>query len=210
MEEGGSEDEPELDPKQRRMQRKWSRHTTIAAQDTPLYLLAPKNDTHGLGFDPFQGAKEFREAKQRRLDADNPHLLSTTTLGTAPTSGRGGFGGNERGGGGGALGRKRGIAFGAGVLDEDDDSYGILEDYVTHNDEEVEGYVEGEGLVDERGVPVGRGPRVNKRGLGDRLALTGYTYEIMVRFFSVVLCYVVLPKVFVARVFMAITQCIGF
>ena len=37
-----------------RPRRRWGRHATVAAENTQLYLLAPKTDVHGLGFDPFK------------------------------------------------------------------------------------------------------------------------------------------------------------
>lgn len=37
-----------------RPRRRWGQHATVAAENTQLYLLAPKTDVHGLGFDPFK------------------------------------------------------------------------------------------------------------------------------------------------------------
>lgn len=34
--------------------RKWGREAGVGAENTPIYALAPKMDTHGLGFDPFK------------------------------------------------------------------------------------------------------------------------------------------------------------
>ena len=39
---------------QGRKQRRWGQHVSVAAENTQLYLLAPKTDVHGLGFDPFK------------------------------------------------------------------------------------------------------------------------------------------------------------
>ena len=38
----------------RRRRRGWSQHAGVGAENTPLYLLAPKTDAFGLGFDPFK------------------------------------------------------------------------------------------------------------------------------------------------------------
>lgn len=35
--------------------------------NTPVYVLTPKQDMHGLGFDPFKNAPEFRERKRSRM-----------------------------------------------------------------------------------------------------------------------------------------------
>lgn len=37
-----------------RPRRRWGQHAAVAAENTQLYLLAPKTDVHGLGFDPFK------------------------------------------------------------------------------------------------------------------------------------------------------------
>ncbi|ESQ31860.1 hypothetical protein EUTSA_v10003608mg [Eutrema salsugineum] len=39
------------------------------SESTPVYVLNPKQDLHGLGFDPFKHAPEFREKKRSRLSA---------------------------------------------------------------------------------------------------------------------------------------------
>ncbi|CAH2044127.1 unnamed protein product [Thlaspi arvense] len=39
------------------------------SETTPVYVLNPKQDLHGLGFDPFKHAPEFREKKRSRLSA---------------------------------------------------------------------------------------------------------------------------------------------
>ncbi|KAL5748960.1 hypothetical protein ACOSQ2_026257 [Xanthoceras sorbifolium] len=41
-----------------------------SSRSTPVYLLDPKQDLHGLGYDPFKHAPEFRERKRSRL-SDN-------------------------------------------------------------------------------------------------------------------------------------------
>lgn len=129
---------------------KWGRVAGVGPENTPLHLVPPKSDTHGLGFDPFKGAEEFRAAKRLRAEASRP--------GSNPREGP----------------RGRGIAFGTGVLDEDD-AYGILDDYVTHDD--VGSYDDTAG-VDAQGMPRSRGPHVGRSGLGDRLALKGFAYEV--------------------------------
>ncbi|KAJ4877480.1 G patch domain-containing protein TGH [Raphanus sativus] len=39
------------------------------SETTPVYVLNPKQDLHGLGFDPYKHAPEFREKKRSRLSA---------------------------------------------------------------------------------------------------------------------------------------------
>lgn len=145
---------------------RWGTVAGVGPENTPLHLVKPKHDVYGLGYDPFRGAEEFRLAQQRREEAAYPN---------AHSSGRGKGGRSAAGGGRGGVIRQRGVAFGTGVMDEDD-SFGILEDYVTHDD--VESYEASAGLMDKEGMPLGRGPRVDKIGLGDRLALQGFAYEI--------------------------------
>ena len=140
--------------------RGWGRVVGVGTANTPLHLVTPKHDVHGLGFDPFKDAEEFRAAATQRQ-----HQRNSNT--------RGGGGGGSMVGNNSAQ-RRRGVAFGTGVLDEDD-SFGILDDYVTHDG--VESYEETAG-VDAVGLPVGRGPQLKKRGLGDRLVLQGFAYEI--------------------------------
>ncbi|KAH8491788.1 hypothetical protein H0E87_021404 [Populus deltoides] len=38
-----------------------------SSQSTPVYILNPKEDTHGLGYDPYKHAPEFREKKRTRV-----------------------------------------------------------------------------------------------------------------------------------------------
>jgi G patch domain-containing protein 1 len=159
--------------------RGWGRQAGVGAENAPLHLLRPKTDVHGLGYDPFkvgasgvrgwlrccaprwpafhfsparlnvQGAEEFRAAKRQRSDR-------APSLRTAPAPGR------------------HGVAFGTGALDEDD-SYGIMADYVMDGD--VETYGRGPGAAG-LGLPQGRAPRIERPGLGDRLALQGYSFEV--------------------------------
>ncbi|KAK9105507.1 hypothetical protein Scep_022351 [Stephania cephalantha] len=44
-----------------------------ASQCTPVFVLNPKQDMHGLGFDPFKHAPEFRERKRLRLSGNLEH-----------------------------------------------------------------------------------------------------------------------------------------
>ncbi|KAF5730239.1 putative RNA binding protein [Tripterygium wilfordii] len=41
-----------------------------ASQSTPLFVLNPKQDLHGLGYDPFNHAPEFREKKRSRVSSN--------------------------------------------------------------------------------------------------------------------------------------------
>lgn len=66
-----------------------------------------------MGFDPFKGAEEFRAAKRKRGGFEDEEAVGAGAPGAAAAAAR----------------RGRGVAFGAGVLDEDD-SYGIMDDYV--------------------------------------------------------------------------------
>ncbi|XP_027126391.2 G patch domain-containing protein TGH [Coffea arabica] len=40
---------------------------TVFSRSTPVYVLNPKQDSHGLGYDPFKHAPEFRERKRSRM-----------------------------------------------------------------------------------------------------------------------------------------------
>eukprot|EP00887_Chlorella_sp_A99_P005964 scaffold29.g5964.t1 len=152
-EDGGAEEGGEGGGGGRRHRRAWGREAGVGPENTPLHLLAPKSDTFGLGYDPFRGAEEFRSAKQ----AQQQQVA----------------GGREGQRGGAGAKRRRGIAFGTGVFDEDD-AHGILDDYVTHDD--VESYEH--EAADVGGLSMKRGPKLSKSGLGDRLAKKGYSFEI--------------------------------
>ncbi|KAL4855768.1 G patch domain-containing protein [Chlorella vulgaris] len=143
-----------------RRKRRWGQHVSVAAENTALHLLAPKTDVHGLGFDPFKagvGAEDFRRLKEQRQAAARPGAAAA--------------------GGGQAGKRRRGIAFGSGALDdENEDGYGAgvtLEDYVTHDD--VGDY---DAEVEVGAVSRSRAPKLRRSGLGDRLAQKGYSFEI--------------------------------
>lgn len=101
---------------------KWGTVAGVSIENTPLYVLEPKQDLHGLGFDPFEGAEEFRSRKRQKLDA------AQTATGGMSQPGEAGFAGSGRGRGPGA-GKARGIAFGTGALEESD-TMGYMEDYV--------------------------------------------------------------------------------
>ena len=81
---------------------------TMGADNTPLCLLPPKTNTHGLGYDPFKGMEDFRRMKAER-DAEKQRR---------PERRR----------------RERGMAFGTGVFDEDDTLGGELDDYVVEGE----------------------------------------------------------------------------
>lgn len=38
----------------RQRRRGWGQHAGVGPENTPLHLLEPKTDLHGLGFDPFK------------------------------------------------------------------------------------------------------------------------------------------------------------
>ncbi|KAG2667261.1 hypothetical protein I3760_15G105100 [Carya illinoinensis] len=44
----------------------------LSYESTPVYVLNPKQDLHGLGFDPYQHAPEFREKKRSRISGKEP------------------------------------------------------------------------------------------------------------------------------------------
>lgn len=139
----------------------WGKVAGIGPDNTPLHLVQPKHDVHGIGYDPFKGAEEFRKAAQQHHQQKyGGGGAGGSRMGTADQKN------NSK--------RRRGVAFGSGVLDEDD-TFGMMEDYVTHDD--VESYEEVAG-VDQEGLPLRRGPIVQKQNLGDRLALQGFAFEI--------------------------------
>jgi G patch domain-containing protein 1 len=99
---------------------KWGTVAGVSIENTPLYVLDPKQDLHSLGFDPFEGAEEFRSRKRRKLDA------ARAATGGMSQQGESGFSGRGRGAG---TGKARGIAFGTGALEESD-TLGYMEDYI--------------------------------------------------------------------------------
>ncbi|XP_022735993.1 G patch domain-containing protein TGH isoform X2 [Durio zibethinus] len=44
-----------------------------SSQSLPVFVINPKQDLHGLGYDPFKHAPEFREKKRSRLSNDKQH-----------------------------------------------------------------------------------------------------------------------------------------
>ena len=38
---------------------RWGREAGLGADNTPIYALEPKDDTHGLGFDPFKVSRHI-------------------------------------------------------------------------------------------------------------------------------------------------------
>ena len=48
---------------------RWGRVATAGVANTAVFELAAKRDVHGLGFDAFRGAEEFRMAKRAREEA---------------------------------------------------------------------------------------------------------------------------------------------
>lgn len=96
-----------------RKTKKWGTVGGISLDNTPIYVLEPKQDVHGLGFDPFEGADEFREQKLQRKGQQQQQQQA------------------QAGGRGAEKKRSRGVAFAAGALDAgDNDTYGYMDDYV--------------------------------------------------------------------------------
>ncbi|CAD7696172.1 unnamed protein product [Ostreobium quekettii] len=83
--------------------KRWGPEASLGAANIALYLPKPKDDVHGLGYDPFKGAEVFRAA---RVAKDSQRAQGTV-----------------------AGKRARGTAFGTGVL-EGNDQLGEMEDYV--------------------------------------------------------------------------------
>ena len=45
---------------------RWGGSATALVDDTPRYVLHPKTNLHGVGYDPFEGAEEFRKVAEAR------------------------------------------------------------------------------------------------------------------------------------------------
>lgn len=55
-----------------RKRQKWDTEVGSSKESTPLHLLEPKHDLHGIGYDRFRNAEAFRQAwKQREQAAAN-------------------------------------------------------------------------------------------------------------------------------------------
>lgn len=117
---GSDSDEGDQHQQQQAGSSKWGTVAGVSIENTPLYVLEPKQDLHGLGFDPFEGAEEFRSRKRQKLDA------ARAATGGLSHTGEQGFGGS---GSGAAGGKARGIAFGTGAMEESD-TLGYMEDYI--------------------------------------------------------------------------------
>jgi G patch domain-containing protein 1 len=105
---------------------KWGTIAGVSIENTPMYVLDPKQDLHGLGFDPFEGAEEFRSRKRQKVEAGRVQAQ-------ADGSGSGlGFGAQRQP----QQQRQRGVAYGTGALEETD-TMGYVEDYVDHSAELV-------------------------------------------------------------------------
>lgn len=101
---------------------KWGAVAGVSIENTPMYVLEPKQDLHGLGFDPFEGAEVFRTCKRQKLASARSAADVGSTL--PRHAGFGGSGVPEWSGS-----KARGVAFGTGVLEESD-TLGYMEDYV--------------------------------------------------------------------------------
>ena len=141
---------------------RWGKSATALVDDTPRYVLHPKTNLHGVGYDPFEGAEEFRkvaEARAVRRNADPRGL--------------------------GSVRPNRGEAFGVGVFEGDDpdedvyrtrtlggDEIGHTYEIMSEEEEEEEEEGRGEGGEDARRRGGGKdGRRSAVRGF---LAIRGY------------------------------------
>ncbi|KAK0587266.1 hypothetical protein LWI29_020187 [Acer saccharum] len=124
------------------------------SRSTPVYVLNPKQDLHGLGYDPFKHAPEFRERKRSRLsDNRKPGYSKALSMKDSLFGFKSG---------------KVGPGFGIGALEEydaeDEDVYGTAYDFEDTIVQEVE--------VDEpSGVTKDRRPRLLGKEQG---ALPGF------------------------------------
>jgi G patch domain-containing protein 1 len=101
---------------------KWGAVAGVGVENTPIYVLEPKQDHHGLGYDPFREAEEFRAARAARRGGGGG--------GGAPGGSAGRGAGGGVGGAGAGAKRGRGMAFGVGVGDDDDVCAVEFEDYI--------------------------------------------------------------------------------
>mmetsp|Transcript_8580 Transcript_8580/g.24654 ORF Transcript_8580/g.24654 Transcript_8580/m.24654 type:complete len:930 (-) Transcript_8580:62-2851(-) len=106
---------------------RWGHVAGVGTDNTPIFELKAKRDRFGLCFDPYKNAEEFRKLKHGREGPGD----------AAPGK------------------RRRGVAFGTGVLEEFD-TYGEEEDYVTEVDGRVGAYQEIVSEEDEELMLPGR------------------------------------------------------
>jgi len=111
---------------------RWGTIAVVGTENTPIFQLKPKGDQYGMGFDPYRGAENLRQLKRKQ----DPRALSEL----------------------GPQKRRRGVAFGTGVLEEFD-TYGEEEDYVNEIDSRAEAYDE---VYSEEDEPAGRSTRVER------------------------------------------------
>jgi G patch domain-containing protein 1 len=112
VEEGEKDDSNAcLVDRMRRRRRRWGLLAGALAEDDDVVFPAQKLDTHGLGYDPFSGAEEFRAIKRRREEFSRPTTVSAM-------HGSGARSAMQR--------HDRGTAFGVGIFEdgEDEDVYG--------------------------------------------------------------------------------------
>ncbi|KAK2663553.1 hypothetical protein Ddye_002127 [Dipteronia dyeriana] len=114
-----------------------------SSRSTPVYVLNPKQDLHGLGYDPFKHAPEFRERKRSRLsDNRKPGYSKALSMKDSLFGFKSG---------------KVGPGFGIGALEEydaeDEDVYGTAYDFEDTIVQEVE-------VEEPSGVTKDRRPRL--------------------------------------------------
>jgi len=137
---------------------RWGKSATALVDDTPRYVLHPKTNLHGVGYDPFEGAEEFRkvaEARAVRRNADPRGL--------------------------GSVRPNRGEAFGVGVFEGDDPDEDVYRTRTLGGDEIGHTYEimseEEEEEEEERGRGEG-GEDARRRGGGKdgrRSAVRGFS-----------------------------------
>lgn len=127
--------EPGTDkPTQRLARRKWGPLAGLQAHNAQVVRPRPKADVHGLGYDPYANADEFRVARKHARDARGPQ----------PERDRTGA-------------RKRGVAFASSVLEESDVYGGDLADYVDEEEERANLHFEVVSSDEDAGGRGGRG-----------------------------------------------------
>eukprot|EP00892_Ulva_mutabilis_P007724 jgi/Ulvmu1/5323/UM022_0117.1 len=127
--------EPGTDaPTQRLQRRKWGPLAGLQAHNTRVVRPRPKDDVHGLGFDPYANAAEFRTARKQLRDGPAQQ----------PRRDRHGV-------------RQRGVAFAASVIEESDVYGGDLADYVDEDEERANLHFEVVSSDEDGGGRGGRG-----------------------------------------------------